>query len=92
MLAALLLLLIAVARMFLRRSGIGTACDDVAPASTVALGWFVCTGSLTVLLTFPATRYIDTAAMLLLAIPLSLAIAMFREAMPPNDRSPAQGC
>jgi hypothetical protein len=92
MLAALLLLLIAVARMFLRRSSIGTACDDVALASTVALGWFVCTGSLTVLLTFPATRYIDTAAMLLPAIPLSLAIAMFREAMPPNDRSPAQGC
>jgi hypothetical protein len=88
MLAALLLLLIGAVWMFLRRGDIGTACDDIGLVSTAALGWFVCTGSLTVLLTFPATRYIDTAAMLLPAIPLSLAIAMFRGTKS-SDQSPA---
>jgi hypothetical protein len=51
--------------------------SDAGAVSIIALGWFACTGALTVLVTFPATRYIDTAGILLPAIPLALALALF---------------
>jgi len=50
--------------------------EDGDAVSLVALAWFVSNGALPVLVTFPAARYIDTAAILLPAIPLMLAIAL----------------
>ena len=76
MLIALALLLIAAVPAFLRRRTLGVAGNDVGAVCVVALGWLACTGPLSVLVTFPASRYIDTAALLLPAIPLSLAIAL----------------
>jgi hypothetical protein len=73
MLIAIALWLAALLAAFLRgRLG---ASADVGAVSLLALAWFVCNGALPVLVTFPAARYIDSAAALLPAIPLTLAIA-----------------
>jgi hypothetical protein len=61
---------------FVRRHDLAAG-SDAGAVGIVALGWFAGTGALTVLVTFPATRYIDTAAILLPAIPLALALALF---------------
>jgi len=79
MLAAGLVLLVAAMPAFLRRRPLGVGRDDLGAVSIVALGWLACTAPLSILVTFPASRYIDTAALLLPAIPLSLAIALFRK-------------
>lgn len=76
MLVAGLLLAIAAVPAFLRRRPLGVASSDLGAVCIVALGWLACTAPLTVLVTFPASRYIDTAALLLPAIPLSFAIAL----------------
>ena len=46
------------------------------PANALALAWLAGTTPLIVLITFPATRYIDTAALLIAAPPLLLAVAL----------------
>ena len=58
-----------------RRDG---TCEDAGAVSLIALAWFACNGALPVLVTFPAARYIDSAAILLPAIPLVLAIGLVR--------------
>ncbi|HMK81432.1 MAG TPA: hypothetical protein VK438_17385 [Xanthobacteraceae bacterium] len=49
---------------------------EVGAVSLLALAWFACNGALPVLITFPAARYIDSAAALLPAIPLTRALAL----------------
>jgi hypothetical protein len=80
MIVAGLLLLIAGAVAVLRRRPLDGACADAAAVSVIALGWLACTAPLTVLVTFPAVRYIDTAGLLLPAIPLVLALNLMRAA------------
>lgn len=75
MLVALALFGLALLPAFAQRGDAGVA--DIGAVSIVAIGWFLCNGALAVLVTFPATRYIDTAATLLPAIPLTLAIGLF---------------
>jgi hypothetical protein len=60
----------------LRRSGLGPSGSDIAPVFLVALAWLAATSPLIVLVTFPATRYIDTGAVLLPAVPAVLAAAL----------------
>jgi hypothetical protein len=78
MLAAMAVLLITALPAFTRRSPLGDCAADLAAVSIIALGWLAATGPLTVLVTFPATRYIDTSAMLLPAVPALLAAAVIR--------------
>jgi hypothetical protein len=75
MLVSLALFFAALVPAFVRRHDLAGG-SDVGAVSIVAVCWFACTGAITVLVTFPATRYIDTAAMLLPAIPLTLALAL----------------
>jgi hypothetical protein len=60
----------------MRRTQLGCTRADLMPVCTVALAWVASTAPLVVLITFPATRYIDTAALLLAAPPLLLAVAL----------------
>ena len=60
----------------IRRSGLDGVRQDLAPVIAVALAWLAATGPPIVLVTFPATRYIDTAAALLPAVPATLALAI----------------
>jgi hypothetical protein len=77
MLAAIMLLCaLAVPAYVGRWTLVGGA--DVAAVSIVALAWFVVAGLLAVLVTFPSARYIDSAAVLLPAIPLVFALGLFR--------------
>ena len=78
MLAAMAVLLMTALPAFARRSTLGDCATDLPAVSIVALGWLAATGPLTVLVTFPATRYIDTSAMLLPAIPAILAAAIIQ--------------
>lgn len=75
-LAALVVLCIVAVAATLRRSGFGPSGSDVAPIMVIALAWFAATASLIVVVTFPATRYIDTVGVLLPAVPAVLAVAM----------------
>jgi broad specificity phosphatase PhoE len=59
-----------------RRSGLGPSAGDIAPIAVIALAWLAATGPLIVVITYPATRYIDTAGILLPAVPAVLAAAM----------------
>jgi hypothetical protein len=59
-----------------RRAQLGSTRADLMPVSVIALAWVASTAPLTVLVTFPATRYIDTAALLIAAPPLLLAVAL----------------
>jgi hypothetical protein len=76
MLAAVALWLAMLVLTFMRRRE--TAGEDIGAVTILALAWFACNGALPVLVTFPAARYIDSAAILLPAIPLTLAIALAR--------------
>jgi hypothetical protein len=82
-------LLLAVAGVaFVRRIDLPPG-GDVGAACIVAAGWFASTGALAVLVTFPAARYADTAAVLLPAVPLAISIALLaelRRAIPPLAR------
>jgi hypothetical protein len=51
-------------------------CDGLGGVLLVAGAWIGATAPLTVLTTFPATRYIDTAATLLPAVPIAITIAI----------------
>ena len=66
---------------FVRRCDLAPG-SDAGAVAIVASCWFACAGALTVLVTFPAARYIDTAAMLLPAIPLALALALLLRLRP----------
>jgi hypothetical protein len=61
-----------------RRTGRIAACDGLGGVLLVAGAWVGATAPLTVLTTFPAIRYIDTAAALLPAVPIALTIAIVR--------------
>ena len=76
MLLALGALLLAGARSLARREDRNFACDDLGGVLLVAGAWVGAAAPLTVLTTFPAMRYIDSAAILVPAIPLVLTIAM----------------
>ncbi|MEZ5787803.1 MAG: hypothetical protein R3D62_15310 [Xanthobacteraceae bacterium] len=76
MLLALIVLCIVALLATWRRSGLGPSGRDVAPVIVIALAWLVATVPLAVMVTFPATRYIDTVGVLLPAVPAVLAAAM----------------
>jgi hypothetical protein len=76
MLLALGFLLVAAFRGIVRRTGLGSPGNDLPVVSAVAAAWLASTAPLIVLITFPATRYIDTAGILIPAIPALLAIAI----------------
>lgn len=75
-LLALAVLCIAAVPATWRRSGFGASASDVAPVFVIALAWLAATAPLIVVVTFPATRYIDTVGILLPAVPAVLAAAM----------------
>jgi hypothetical protein len=62
----------------MRRAGRISACDGLGGVLLVTGAWIGATAPLTVLTTFPAHRYIDTAAALLPAVPIALTIAIIR--------------
>jgi hypothetical protein len=73
MLVAIALWLVVLAASFVRRrDGVS---EDSGAVVILALAWLAANGALPVLVTFPAGRYIDSAAILLPAIPLALALA-----------------
>lgn len=76
MLVASAALLLAGIAFLIRRGALDAAARDIAPVIAVALAWMLCTGPLIVLVTFPGTRYIDTAGALLPAIPALLAASI----------------
>lgn len=76
MLPAVAALCIVVVPATRRRSGLGPSGRDVAPVIVIVLAWLAVTAPLAVLVTFPATRYIDTVGVLLPAVPAVLAAAM----------------
>ncbi len=76
MLLACSVLLVTGLMGLIRRSGLSAAGRDIAPVAAVALAWLAATGPLIVLVHFPATHFIDTAAVLLAAIPATLAAAI----------------
>jgi hypothetical protein len=80
MLIAAAALLVAAITAFVRGTGLGPSAADLASVSAVALAWLGSTGPLIVLVAFPATRYIDTAAVLIAAVPALLAAAMIEGA------------
>jgi hypothetical protein len=80
MLMALAALLVAAIIALVRGTGLGPSAADLAQVSAVAFAWLASTGPLIVLFTFPATRYIDTAAVLIVAVPALLAAAMIEAA------------
>ena len=79
-LMAMAVLVVAAITAFVRGTGLGPSAADLAPVSAVALAWLASTGPLIVLINFPATRYIDTAAVLIAAIPALLAATMIEAA------------
>jgi hypothetical protein len=80
MLMAVAALLVAAITALVRGTGLGPSAADLAQVSAVALAWLASTGPLIVLFTFPATRYIDTSAVLIAAVPALLAAAMIEAA------------
>ncbi len=78
MMVALSLLLIVALAAFAQRTPLGAGAADLPAVCAVALAWLASTGSLVVLVAFPATRYIDTCAVLLPAVPALLAAAIIR--------------
>jgi hypothetical protein len=75
-LVAIGMLLVAAVPAFVRRTGLGSSVADLPVISAVALAWLAATGPLIVLVTFPATRYIDSAAILIAAVPALVALAL----------------
>lgn len=80
MLMAVAALLVAAIAGLARGTGLGPSAADLASVSAVALAWLASTGPLIVLTTFPATRYIDTAGVLIAAVPALLAAAIIEAA------------
>ena len=78
MVVALALLLIVALAAFAQRTPLGAGAADLPAVCIVALAWLASTGPLTVLVSIPATRYIDTAAVLLPAVPALLAAAILQ--------------
>jgi hypothetical protein len=78
MLVALLALLIAALPAFAMRAPLGASAADLPAVCILALAWLAATGPLAVLVTIPATRYIDTSAVLLPAVPALLAAAIIQ--------------
>jgi hypothetical protein len=78
MLLALGALAVAALFAFARRTGAMPVHDDLGGVVLVAGAWLGATAPLAVLTTFPATRYIDTAAALLPAVPIAIALAIVR--------------
>ena len=76
MLVALVVLFVVSVPAAMRRTQLGSTRADLMPVCVVALAWVASTAPLTVLMTFPATRYIETAALLIAAPPLLLAVAL----------------
>jgi hypothetical protein len=91
MLLALGVLLLAGVFAVIRRSGFAAAGQDIAAVSAVALAWLASTGSLIVLVTFPATRYIETAGMLMVAIPAMLTAAIVCGLRTPIENAATSG-
>lgn len=78
MLVALAALLIVTLPASVKRTKLGACGTDLPAVSLTALAWLASTGPLTVLVAFPATRYIDTSAVLLPAVPALLAAAIIQ--------------
>jgi hypothetical protein len=76
MLLALGALAVAALIAFARRTGGMPVHDDLGGILLVVGAWLGATAPLAVLTTFPATRYIDTAAALLPAVPIVIALAI----------------
>ena len=94
MLLALAVLLVLSVPAVMRRTTLGAARADLQPVCAIALAWVASTAPLIVLVTFPATRYIDTASLLLAAPPALLAIALMQglraSRQPDEARKPDQ--
>jgi hypothetical protein len=91
MLLATGILLIVAVPALARRTTLGTCAVDLPVVCVIALAWLAATGPLTVLVTFPATRYIDTSAIMLAAVPALLAAAVIqgsRSGAAPNRAKP----
>jgi hypothetical protein len=78
MLLALAVLLIAALPASAQRTRLGASAIDLPVVCLLVLAWLASTGPLIVLVTIPATRYIDTAAVLLPAVPALLAAAIIQ--------------
>lgn len=78
MLVALGFLAVVALPAFARRAPLGSCAADLPQVCVVALAWLASTGPLIVLITVPETRYIDTAAVLLPAVPALLAAAILQ--------------
>jgi hypothetical protein len=78
MLVALAALLIVGLPAFAARAPLGASAADLPAICILALAWLAATGPLAVLMTLPATRYIDTSALLLPAVPALLAAAIIQ--------------
>jgi len=78
MLAALAALLIVALPAFAMRTPLGASAADLPAVCILALAWLASTGALAALMTIPATRYIDTGAVLLPAVPALLAAAIIQ--------------
>ncbi len=75
---ALAVLLVAAMPAFVKRTRLGASAADLPAIFIVALVWLCSTSPLIVLVTFPATRYIDTSAVLVAAMPALLAVALIQ--------------
>ncbi|MDQ2080562.1 hypothetical protein RA307_10245 [Xanthobacteraceae bacterium Astr-EGSB] len=62
---------------------------DWAAVLIIVSGWIVCAIGIVLLTTLPATRYIDTASMLLPALPLLALITLMRQTKPPALARPS---
>jgi len=76
MLVALAVLFVVSVPAVMRRTQLGSTRADLMSVCVIALAWVASTAPLIVLMTFPATRYIDTAALLIAAPPLLLAVGL----------------
>jgi hypothetical protein len=87
MLVALVGLALAGLPAYVARARLGKAACDLPTVCLAALAWLGSTGPLIVLVTFPATRYVDTSAVLLPAVPALLAAAMVQGQWQRTDAS-----
>jgi len=89
MLLALGLLAVVGLPAFVRRAPLGPCAADLPAVCMIALAWLACSGPLIVLVTHPITRYIDSAAVLLPAVPALLAAAIIQGLWTRGNRSVA---
>ncbi len=78
MVVALAALLIFGGPAFAMRAPLGASAADLPAVCILTLAWLAATAPLAVLVTIPATRYIDTSAVLLPAVPALLAAAIIQ--------------